>query len=57
MSNSTLVAQVGELEQQLEFASFLFAKQKKLYDDGIGTEIQLKELENNVLRLKKRYHN
>ena len=53
MSNSTLVAQVGELEQQLEFASFLFAKQKKLYDDGIGTEIQLKELENNVLRLKK----
>ena len=53
MSNSTLVAQVGELEQQLEFASFLFAKQKKLYDDGIGTEIQLKELENNVLKLKK----
>lgn len=53
MSNTTLVAQVGELEQQLEFASFLFAKQKKLYDDGIGTEIQLKELENNVLRLKK----
>ena len=53
MSNSTLVAQVGELEQQLEFASFLFAKQKKLYDNGIGTEIQLKELENNVLRLKK----
>ena len=53
MSNSTLVAQVGELEQQLEFASFLFAKQKKLYDEGIGTEIQLKELENNVLRLKK----
>ena len=52
MSNSTLVAQVGELEQQLE-SPFLFAKQKKLYDDGIGTEIQLKELENNVLRLKK----
>ena len=53
MSNTTLVAQVEELEQQLEFASFLFEKQKKLHDDGIGTEIQLKELENNVLRLKK----
>ena len=53
MSNTTLIAQVEELEQQLEFASFLFDKQKKLYDDGIGTEIQLKELENNVLRLKK----
>ena len=53
MSNTTLVAQIEELEQQLEFASFLFDKQKRLYDDGIGTEIQLKELENNVLRLKK----
>ena len=53
MSNTTLVAQVEELDQQLKFASFLFDKQKKLYDDGIGTEIQLKELENNVLRLEK----
>lgn len=53
MSNTTLVAQVDELNQQLKFASFLFDKQQKLYDDGIGTEIQLKELENNVLRLEK----
>ena len=53
MANSTLIAQLEELKQQLSFSSFLFEKQQKLFDDGIGTEIQLKELENNVERFKK----
>lgn len=53
MANSTLFAQLEELKQQLSFSSFLFEKQQKLFDDGIGTEIQLKELENNVERFKK----
>ena len=53
MTNITLIAQLEELQQQLSFSSFLFEKQQKLFNDGIGTEIQLKELENNVERFKK----
>ena len=40
------------LENEFQKSS-LSEKQQKLFNDGIGTEIQLKELENNVERFKK----
>jgi len=40
MDNSTLRQSRGQLEQQLSFATTLFEKQKRLWQQGVGTEIQ-----------------
>ncbi len=53
LSTALLSSQLNELEQQLSFADFLYQKQKKLFDDGVSTEIQLKEAENRVETIKK----
>jgi RND family efflux transporter MFP subunit len=53
LSTDLLGSQLNELEQQLSFTDFLYQKQKKLFDDGVSTEIQLKEAENRVETIKK----
>ncbi len=42
--SSTLInSSIGELDEQLNLAEFIFNKQKNLADQGLGTEISLKE--------------
>ena len=53
LSTDFLSSQLNELDQQLSFADFLYQKQKKLFEDGVSTEIQLKEAENRVETIKK----
>jgi RND family efflux transporter MFP subunit len=53
LSITTLAAQLAEIDEKLSFASFIFEKQKKLFEDDIITEIQLKEAESTVESLKK----
>ncbi|MDG2344099.1 MAG: efflux RND transporter periplasmic adaptor subunit [Flavobacteriales bacterium] len=53
MSNSMLIAQQKEIEEQISFAKFLLEKQEKLFNDGIGSEVQLKEVQTRYNALKK----
>jgi RND family efflux transporter MFP subunit len=53
LSTDLLTSQLNELEQQVSFSEFLFQKQKTLFEDGISTEIQLKEAENRAETVKK----
>ena len=53
MSNSMLVAQQKEIEEQISFAKFLLEKQEKLFSDGIGSEVQLKEVQTRYNALEK----
>ena len=53
LSNSLLLAQKEELKEQLDFSKFLLDKQQKLYKDGIGSEIQLKEIQTRYNGLEK----
>ena len=45
ISIDVLTAQVAELNEQISFAQYLFKKQQSLFEDGVSTEIQLKEME------------
>ena len=42
-----------QLKTQLAYAEDVYRRQKNLWDQGIGTEIQLKTAENNVNNLKR----
>ena len=53
MSNSMLVAQQKEIEEQISFAKFLLEKQEKLFSNGIGSEVQLKEVQTRYNALEK----
>ena len=53
LSTDLLNSQLSEIEQQLSFSDFLFQKQKNLFEDGVATEIQLKEAENRLEGIKK----
>ena len=53
VSTDILVAQLAEINEQVLFTEYLFEKQKNLYNEGLSTEIQLKEVENNFNRMKK----
>lgn len=53
ISTKILNSQLSELEQQFSFAQYLFEKQRDLFQDGVATEIQFKEAENNLLRIEK----
>jgi RND family efflux transporter MFP subunit len=44
--------QLQQLKTQLAYAEDVYRRQKNLWDQGIGTEIQLKTAENNVNNLK-----
>jgi|688.fasta_scaffold01835_30 membrane fusion protein (multidrug efflux system) len=45
---------IAELEQQISFAKLLYDKQKRLWDQEIGTEIQLLSAKNNYDALLKK---
>jgi RND family efflux transporter MFP subunit len=53
VSTDVLVAQLAEINEQVFFMEYLFEKQKNLFNEGLSTEIQLKEVENNFNRIKK----
>jgi RND family efflux transporter MFP subunit len=53
MDNSTLRQSRGQLEQQLSFATTLFEKQKRLWQQGVGTEIQYLSAKNQKEALEK----
>ncbi len=53
LSNTLLVAQQQEIEEQVSFAKFLLEKQEKLFNDGVGSEVQLKEVQTRYNSLKK----
>ena len=46
-------AQISEINEQISFAEYVFNKQKTMFEDGVTTEIQLKEAENGLNRFKK----
>lgn len=45
---------IREVEASLELAEFVYEKQKKLYDEGVTSELQFKEAKNNKVSLEKR---
>lgn len=51
---SILRNSIEELEAQLELATTLYEKQKKLWDQNIGTEVQYLQSKNNKETLEKR---
>jgi membrane fusion protein, multidrug efflux system len=53
LSNALLIAQQQEIKEQVSFAKFMLEKQEKLFGDGIGSEIQLKELQTRYSSLEK----
>ena len=53
MSNTTLLHNWKSLNNNLEFSSFLFEKQKSYMMTESELKFNLKELENNVERFKK----
>lgn len=53
MDNSTLKQSRGQIEQQLSFANTLFEKQKRLWQKGVGTEIQYLSAKNQKESLEK----
>lgn len=53
VSTDVLVAQLAEINEQVLFTEYLFEKQKNLFNEGLSTEIQLKEVENNFKKIKK----
>ncbi len=54
IDNSVSSIAVNELKQQLDFAKTLYEKQKNLWDQKIGTEIQYISAKNNYEALQKR---
>lgn len=52
---SMVAANIKELEEQIELASYNFNKQKSLFDQGVGSEFNLKQAEaqlNTLLKTK-----
>ncbi len=54
LDNTVLVQGINELKQQLEFATTVYEKQKALWDQKIGTEVQYLSAKNNKESLEKR---
>ena len=50
ISIDLLSAQIAELNEQISFAEYLFKKQQSMFEEGVSTEIQLKEMESNLKR-------
>lgn len=46
IDNSTVVSNINSLESQLEFATIMHDKQKSLFDQNIGTEVQYLQAKN-----------
>jgi membrane fusion protein (multidrug efflux system) len=54
LDNTVSQVAINELKQQIEFAKTLYEKQKNLWDQKIGSEIQLLTAKNNYESLQKR---
>jgi RND family efflux transporter MFP subunit len=54
IDNSVSIVAVNELKQQLEFAKTLYEKQKNLWEQKIGSELQYLNAKNNYESLQKR---
>ncbi|MBA4304980.1 MAG: efflux RND transporter periplasmic adaptor subunit [Sphingobacteriaceae bacterium] len=54
LDNELYTKPLDELKTQLEFAKTVFAKQKSLWDEGIGTELQYLQAKNQKESLEKR---
>lgn len=53
LDNTTLVQSRAQLQQQLTFAQTLYDKQKRLWEQGIGTEVQFLSAKNQKDALEK----
>ncbi len=53
LDDAILQQNIKQLETQLEFAKNIFERQKNLWNDGIGTEVQFLTAKNNVEGLEK----
>src|SRR5690606_37802057 len=49
----SIESNIAEVEKQLELANIIFEKQKRLWDQQIGTEVQFLEAKNRKERLEK----
>ncbi|MEZ5046517.1 MAG: efflux RND transporter periplasmic adaptor subunit [Chitinophagaceae bacterium] len=54
LRSETVEKGIVELDQQIQFAKTILDKQKRLWDDEIGTEIQLLQAKNNYESLVKK---
>lgn len=54
LENSVMQNSIDEIENQLELAKIVYEKQKRLWDQKIGTEIQYLQAKNNKEALEKR---
>lgn len=54
IDDGIIQASINEVQSQLDLASDLLARQQRLWDQGIGTEIQLLEAKNRVEGLNRR---
>lgn len=54
IDNSVLVTSMEEIENQLSLAKIVYEKQKRLWDQNVGTEIQFLQAKNNKESLEKR---
>jgi len=52
LDDDVQLKQLQQLKTQLAYAEDIYRRQKNLWDQGIGTEMQLKTAENNVNNLK-----
>ncbi|MEI6060399.1 MAG: efflux RND transporter periplasmic adaptor subunit [Bacteroidota bacterium] len=53
IDNSVMMQQIASTKQQLDFATNMFAKQKALWDQQIGSEVQYLTSKNNKENLEK----
>lgn len=53
LDDAVVQQNIKQLETQLEFAKNIFERQKNLWNDGIGTEVQYLTAKNNVEGLEK----
>jgi RND family efflux transporter MFP subunit len=53
IATDLLNAQIAEINEQISFAEYVFNKQQTMFEDGVTTEIQLKEAESGLNRAKK----
>ncbi len=50
--SDVIASNMKELDEQIELAQYLYDKQKSLYDQGVGTELQMKQAEGQLKTLQ-----
>ena len=53
LDDAVMLQNLHQLETQLDYAKDLYTRQKNLWDQGIGTEVQFINAKNNVTNLEK----